>query len=339
MKKSIIALAVALGASSFAYADGTTLYGRVAMSYTYDDSGYKYTDKDGKTQYKGTSKFGNHGSRFGIKGSETLSGGTEVYYKYENRIKANLATNKLYIGFKGGFGDVSLGKQALPTDDLGDYSDPFNALGVGSINAIKTLSSSDNSVKYWSPDMGGFKIGAAIVADDNNNVAGTAKTKATRDAKHLDAYNIAAVYNANGIHAGLGYASTVGKEVATTVGANPTAFVGADHNVLSVSLGYGNDAFEIGVLAHRLDVEKSKSNPVYARLGGLYNISEMDAIYAGAGMYDYDVKNMKNSYEYSLGYQHKFSKRSKMWAEYGFTDWNNNKHDANKLNIGVRTDF
>ncbi len=301
MKKSIIALAVL--ATMAAQADNTTLYGSVRMGYN-----FTYTD-EGNDNEVTTSSFNNEGSRFGIKGEESLGNGMAAFYKYENRVNGNLDTNKLYVGLKGGFGSLSFGKQAMPVDSLGNYSDPFNVLSVGG-RLDGAVTGSDQSVVYWTPDMSGFSAGVGIEADGKGNKH-----------NHIDKVSAAAKYEANGFFAGLGY-SELNDDV--------------EDDTVSFGLGYGNEAFSIGVLGDYYD-DRGEDGSVWARVGGNYNVTPADSVYAGySTIVDLDdTDSVTEDWQAAVGYQHNFSKRTRMWTEYNFQD----KGDTNQLSVGLRTDF
>ncbi len=335
MKKSIIALAVLAGSfAGVAQADGTTLYGSVRMAYTYDSKG------DGD---HATSQFANSGSRFGIKGTDDFGNGTSAFYKYENRIGGNLSTNKLMVGVTGGFGTVSLGLQPTVRDSLDGESDPTNQFGPGSQRSA--ITSANNAAAYISPNMGGFTIAAAVVADgvaydeDGNAVeGGLGKFKPTGPIakgtsipttlnRHVDAYDLLVKYAANGFYAGLGYQA-----------ANLSGY-GALAKNLGVSAGYANDQFTAGLLVEQ-EMRKGKVDPLFVRLGGSYNVSDADKVYASVSHYDPDYKGAKSQLEAALGYEHKFSKQTKVWAEYGYKNkYANGGEASNKIGLGLRTDF
>ncbi|PIE23270.1 MAG: hypothetical protein CSA60_04545, partial [Neptuniibacter caesariensis] len=347
--KSIIALAVAAGSfAGIAQADGTTLYGSVRMAYEYDSKGAEVADNAGKVHKKSTSKFGDNGSRFGIKGTDDLGNGLEAFYKYENRIGDGVAkTKKLYAGLKGGFGTVSFGKQNTPRDNLTNFSDPTNQFEADYGRNAVTLS--DNSAAYISPNMGGFTFAAAVVANgtpfgadatksfeiSKNSVPAAAlgTTDVSNVNRHVDAYDILAQYEANGFYAGLGYqALNINSEVADNV----------KWRNLGLGLGYGNDQFEVGLLAEqeRFKMGDDSVKPLFVRLGGLYNVTPMDAIYASVAHYNPKVDGLKKVKSGTLGYQHKFSKRTRVWAEYGHVSKKVKGGDAsNKFGLGLRTDF
>ncbi len=335
MKKSIIALAVAAGSlAGVAQADGTTLYGSVRMAYTYAGS-----DKVDGVESKSSSMFANNGSRFGIKGSDDLGNGLTAFYNYENRIQTGggLNTNKLYLGLKGDFGTVSFGKQNTPRDNLSNFSDPSHVFEAG--YGRNAMTDSDNSAAYISPDMSGFSFAAAVVS--NGYAPGVQNYN-----RHVDAYDLLAQYDANGFYAGLGYqAANIDKKTYGTK---------AKWSNLGLGLGYGNDTFEVGFLAEQ---EKAKNSsgaktikPLFVRLGGTYNLTPSDAVYASVSHYDSDVDGAKKVKGAMIGFKHQFSKRTKVWAEYGYrskglvvdvlgaTGTNYEKSNS-KFGVGLQTDF
>lgn len=318
MKKSIIALAVAASTLGVAQANGTTLYGSVRMAYEYDDA-----------NNVSQSTLTDSGSRFGIRGSDDLGNGLSAIYLYENRLAkaavkntageddAGITTHKLYAGLKGGFGQLTLGLQSMPADDMNNYSDPWNSWTPGDRLAVERA---NNSAVYWSPSMSGFQIGAAIVANGAQ--------KGDYNDETIDMYQLVAKYEANGIYAGLGYEAKKYTEESGN----------ADTDVISLGLGYGNDLFEVGLVADRGDVDDEKGNPLFVRLSGLYNVTPADAIYAGVSRLDADVEDVEDVDQYSLGYQHKFSAQTRVWTEYSYIDAGKDA-ESNKFAVGLRTDF
>ncbi|PIE42387.1 MAG: hypothetical protein CSA47_00785 [Gammaproteobacteria bacterium] len=346
MKKSILALAVA--ASTFvsvAQADGTTLYGSVRMHYRYD-SNVNAPNVPAGAPSRSSSFIGDAGgpavnaSRFGIRGEEELGNGLTAFYQYENRIGGTLGTRKILGGLKGGFGSISIGRQDMPLFGMAvtdSYSDPFNVLTPGSSNEFTgTIVNSPNALVYWTPDMSGFQVGAGIVADGGTwsprgmvGVGGTAPAgvnipNAAGNSAHVDMWQIVAQYNNNGIYAGLGYEKD-----------NRDA-----QSQIDLGLGYGNDTFGVGLYAYKSDVGFTNYDPVFVRLGGNYNFSDSDSIYAGYAMYDTDTGVADDrSHQISLGYQHNFSPRTWVWAEYMHDNPAFNAKSNNALSLGLRTDF
>ncbi|MBS9781656.1 MAG: porin [Gammaproteobacteria bacterium] len=328
MKKSIIALAVV--AAGFAQADGTVLFGEAKTTYTLD-TGDRVANSVGKLKSKTSSKFDVDG-KFGIKGTDDLGNGMTAFYQFETGKDGSFGAKKAFAGIKGDFGTFSFGNQATPRDMLGNFSDPSNQLGSSSwkvgedndgddINEGRSaFDSKANSAAYISPDMGGVTVAAAIVADGEGGVD-----------RHVDGYDLLAQYSANGIYAGIGFQGTTDK---------------ASTKNLGLGLGYGNDAFNVGLLVEKeLTKGKNTPDPVFARLGGSYNVSDADSIYGTISYYDDDQKNTKPGITGAVGYQHTFSKQTKAWVEYGYANkkaniWDGkNKDTSNKFGVGLKTVF
>lgn len=322
MKKSILALAVATASmAGVAQADQTTLYGSVRMAVQIDkqDTDVKKVNKIFSLS-KTSTTIGNAGSRWGIKGSHDLGNGLKSIYRFEWAVKANSAsanqTGRLgWVGLQGSFGTIKLGRQWTGYYGVAGYNDLFNNVFYDDYQGIFRTG---NAFGYTSPDMGGFKVQAAIQAD---GVGG--------NDKHFDSYNISAMYDNAGVFAGLSYYATHRAPTDKT------------KKVLAAALGYSNDMFRIGLVA-----EQNRSNsgrkPLHLSLGGEYYISDMDTIRAGVSFADYKQKGRKKALGAAIGYQHKFSKRTRVWAEYGYHDAGYRGDAAKKssrLSLGLRTDF
>ncbi len=323
MKKSIIALAVV--AAGFAQADGTVLFGEAKTTYTLDTgtAGFTKVLKNGvkgKTS-KSTSKFDVDG-KFGIKGTDDLGNGMTAFYQFETGKGGDFGTKKAFAGVKGDFGTVSFGKQATPRDNLSNFSDPTNQFGPGAgrgdkeytvgVEGVNTVDSASNSAAYISPDMGGVTLAAAIVADGKDGK------------RHVDGYDVLAQYKANGVYAGIGFQGSTVKDTPKNLG---------------LGLGYENDAFNVGLLVEK-SLRKGDVDPMFVRLGGAYNVSDADSVYGSVSYFEDDVKHTKNPMQAALGYQHKFSKQTKAWVEYGYANKKANKGEtSNKVGVGLKTVF
>lgn len=319
MKKSIIALAVAAASmTGIAQADGTTLYGSMRVHYTYEDTNL---DASNALDLDGVSTVGNNSSRIGIKGSNDMGNGLSAVYKFE--WKVNLSANSAfsqrdaYIGIAGDFGTVLAGTITVPYDDVAGATDNTNAVAGGFLRNYEDTFFSpgrvDNVLAYVTPDMGGFSASAGVVMNGESGE------------EHVDAYQVTAGYDANGLSAAIGYAAAE----ATT----------GDLDSVAIALGYSNDTFGVNATVERYNNDAVDRNPLAWTLYGEYNVSDADKIYANYGQYDYD-NSIDNAQGAALGYQHMFNKRTRIWAEYGFQDSGVDGADtANTVSIGVRTDF
>lgn len=175
MKKSVLALAV-LGAFAGAAAaqSSVTLYGRLDTTINYAEPG----TGDGTWRMNGSAPIG--GSRWGLRGTEDIGGGLKVNFVLESGFNSDTgapgSTTKLFdrlawVGLSSAtLGDLRLGRQDSLTrqNDLG-FSDISSegeltvTEGVGGRTLFQNFGNRvDNSVGYYSPSFGGFRVNALV---------------------------------------------------------------------------------------------------------------------------------------------------------------------------------
>lgn len=331
MKKTIIALAVASAASlgSVAQADNTTLYGSVRMSVENSRINNGVVTNSGTT-------VNNAGSRFGIRGSDDLGNGLTANYRFEFAAPLNGGTvngRLAQVGLSGSFGTVTLGSQWTPYYNVLGYNDLFN----GSFSYANYLGPfrAAQAISYSTPDMGGFSASLAVIANGRNG--------ATNDKAHVDAFNIAIEYANNGIYAGLSYLKTKGNDASLVGGA----------------VGYSNDTFKVALSAERASAKNLNltqgysapamtvsdvtlplgAKPLHVALGGEYYIDEANTLRAQISTLRSDSTLVGKINQYVIGYQHNFSPRTLVWAEYEYLDMTTLGGDRGTLSLGLRSDF
>lgn len=326
MKKSIIALAVAASVAGYAQAD-TTLYGSVRLSV----EAYQISYQDSGVDDTKNTDVANNSSRFGIKGHEDLGDGLSAFYTYEfgvNGDKGSIRTEDTqrlsYVGLKGdSWGAVALGAQWSPYYNTVGYNDIFNGnFSYDNTYYLGPFRLSD-VLSYTSPNWGGFQAQAAFIFDGDNAASESG----------ADALNVGFNYSNNGLFAGLTYLWTKDSSI----------------DQYGLAVGYENDIFRIGVVAETLDIDSdtSDADPFEVNIAGEYYLTDSDTLRAGIGMLDTDVDDTDESFQYMIGYQHDFSKRTRVWAEYAYLDAGDNfvgsddqlVDDRNMISIGIRTDF
>ncbi|WML91787.1 porin [Thiothrix lacustris] len=198
MKKLlVIAVATALIAPAVAMAD-TTLYGKLHATVGTLDTGAD-TDADVVVE--------SNTSRFGIKGSTELDNGLAATYGLEMGVDidgdaaSNLSSRNQFVGLKGGFGEVRVGKHDTPaklaTSGLDAFADNNQAEMFRIIAADGHRV--NNAVAYinkFGPV--GFAVAHStdVLGEDTANAGAAANNPA----------NTAMVNYSNGpIYAGLGY--------------------------------------------------------------------------------------------------------------------------------------
>ncbi len=160
MNKKLVAALVAgaFAAPIAAQADTNTvtLYGIAQVAGSYWDDGV-------------TSKHGleDTGSRIGFKGEEQLGGGMKAFFQMESGVSLDqgggtFASREGWVGLKGNFGGVQLGRGKSLFDLAEESFDPFNANST----LINTMAGVDgvyyrinNTVRYTMPEVAGLTGG------------------------------------------------------------------------------------------------------------------------------------------------------------------------------------
>lgn len=134
-------------------------------------------------------------SRIGFRGTEDLGGGYSAFFALENGFNlddGSMATSNVLfsrdsrVGLKGGFGSVSFGRQSNATvDAIAPYAASMLAYGPsylsthpGDHDRVLNIPT-DNSMKYTTPNIGGF---TGIATYGFGEQAGDSKQSSTRNA-------------------------------------------------------------------------------------------------------------------------------------------------------------
>ncbi|MFC4161132.1 porin [Chitinimonas lacunae] len=152
MNKKLIALAVASAAvapAAFAADSEVVMYGQVNLGVVID-SHYLGTGEQLRVENLGTS------SRIGFKGSEKLGNGLTAWFRIENGLApddasaSGWATREGWVGLKGDFGNVALGRgksaYQLAVEEFDWFDGPLT-LGINEVDGLNA-SRFNNTIKY-----------------------------------------------------------------------------------------------------------------------------------------------------------------------------------------------
>lgn len=154
LKKTLIALSLVTSISTAVLAEPISVYGKANISAQLTD--------DGQGSF---AELKNNASRFGVKGDMALDNGLSVFYQVEWGVdltdesgSENITSRDQYVGLKGDFGTVILGRMnsalknlSKPVDTMNDYEADLKGLWKGE-NRFS------NSVSYFSPSLKGFNV-------------------------------------------------------------------------------------------------------------------------------------------------------------------------------------
>ena len=186
--KRALALAVASAfAVHTAYADSgnVNISGWIEADVSYEDiTGKNVRDNliaiDGRLNFTGTEDLGNGLSTIWQIGAKINEGASTNQWNPSDIF----GSNDTFVGLQGSFGKVRIGKMLTPYYEIVDWplsaggmgkimdaGDPLK-IGAGTYQDWKNGDRVDNSIRYDSPDFGGFSASAMYYTAENKNTTG-----------------------------------------------------------------------------------------------------------------------------------------------------------------------
>ncbi|HXH03302.1 MAG TPA: porin [Candidatus Competibacteraceae bacterium] len=311
MKKALLPLAIALLCTAPAQAD-TTLFGRIGVATVYTDPDNGDANWDVR----------NDDSYVGVEGSESLAGDLKAIYHLEFSVDtgdtANLSGKETYVGLQGGFGKLRVGRLKDPYEEIIDSAGQMNITGTPWALKPGRLG---NQLRYdIAPLAGDLVLSAATILDGASGE------------DSLDRWSLGALYQTPSIRAGITYLNN--------------EF--ADSDQWGVDFAYNWGMFAVGASYEQGDVVLTNfatGNQALAedvRAYGLAGVLRLGSniLVAHGGRREADDDGF-NLTAYALGAEHRFSKRTKIYAEFEHTDFEDDSKspDQNVLALGMRHDF
>ncbi|PHQ94472.1 MAG: porin [Pseudoalteromonas sp.] len=305
--KSSLCLALFSGLSFNALAE-VDIYGKANVTVQSSDDG-----EGSFTEIK------SNASRFGLKGSEKISDGLEAVYKFEFQVdvsdadskgdKDNISARNQYVGFKGGFGQVVIGRNDTALKQAQGKLDLFNDLEGDIKNTFKGENRLGNSVSYASNSYEGFKVLASFIAEDDV------------DAKN--GYSVALTYGDAGLKKSAVYAA-----IAADSEVN-------GYDVVRATVQGKIEDFRLGAMYQT----QEKVDGSAEADGYLVNAAYLMGSNTFKVQYqtmDFDDSDDKSAV--SVGVDHKLNKNLKVFGFYSSFDMDNNV-DQDYLGLGMEYKF
>jgi GBP family porin len=333
MKKSLVALAALSSVAGVAQAaSSVTLYGRADIGYekVTGDTGTRTKSITQETSLSNKStRAGN--TRIGIKGQEDLGNGLAATFQLEGRFSLDTGNKpsartffdrESTVGLKGSFGHVRFGRSTSALDSTMWFMDPGRRFSSHDAYSSWSSGRHSNSMFYnhkiGDVEFGGnvtTKGGAAELDDTRNtSVEGNDGTKIS--------YGLFAKYKANGLTAAAAYQAD--QKTATTLATKgpATNLLTIAKNEWAVGLAYKYRIVEAGVsYAQAKSSYDGKAKTMAAFITA--DVTPNDIINVvfrqqkdthSVGVYRTSLNEVKNT-RYGLGYIHKLSKRTSVYAD------------------------
>ncbi|GAB2998192.1 porin [Psychrosphaera aestuarii] len=176
MFKTLVATSILASMPAAVLAD-PVVYGKANLTVQSSDDGTEST-----TEIK------SNASRIGIKGSQKLDGGLEMVYQYEVQVdvsdeskELNLTSRSQYIGIRGAFGELLVGRNDTVLKQSQGKFDIFSDL-EGDIKSLwKGENRMNDSITYKSPKFNNFQVGVSYILDEANDDSSTSLSLAYGD--------------------------------------------------------------------------------------------------------------------------------------------------------------
>lgn len=323
MNKKIVSLAVAsiLAAPVVSQASEPTVYGRLHMSYgqvTKESNGTKGVDNW---------QIRSHASRLGVKGSRDFGDGLMGIYKLEFEVNpdsdnkgtqdvsdaqdgsvevdgdgtAGLARRNMYVGLKGGWGEVRLGRHDTPLKIAQGKFDLFGDTDAdikfaGSQDGENRL---DNMLMYLGKT-GNIGYAIAVAPGEDNGTSGTA------DTDPADTVSVSVSYKAGPMYIAVAQDSYENGE-------------NVDSDSLTRVIGtYKTGGMQLGLL-WQSGVEKpaaSAKEEDWLGLSFAMGVGGSNKIKAQYIMVEDNATTVKESTLTAIGFDHKFDKKTTAYVMY-----------------------
>ena len=162
--KNTLALTICSIIALPTFAANIDIYGRADVSIQKSDEG-----EGSFTEVK------SNASRIGFKGTHTINDNLEVVYKAEFQVdldgdsaKGDSITDRnQYVGLKGGFGEVLLGKNDTMLKQSQGKVDLFSDLNGDIKNLWKGENRMADTISYKSPKFNDISVGVTYIAEDS----------------------------------------------------------------------------------------------------------------------------------------------------------------------------
>ena len=317
MKKVLpLAIAAALVVPAAAMADAT-VFGKVHMiAQNYDNGSDSVWSTDSVA------------SRVGVKGSEDLGDGLKAVYHLEFgvNIDANsgVSNRNQFVGLAGGFGTILAGRHDTPMKMSQGAFDEFGDLPHGDIETV--IPGEDrvsNVLAYVSPAMSGFTFVGAAVAGELGDTGNMATSGLTGIADH---YSLAGLYSNGPVFASLAYNGYSTGNLDPTNEYKPS--------IWRATLVWNGGNWQAGAIYADTNTDGITDDSKAWGLSGHFMVTPNDKIKAqyldgdspvfgvgGLGL----SPNVKLSggddpvTQWSIGYEHSFSKRT--YVHVGYTSY------------------
>ncbi|WP_028774638.1 porin [Shewanella waksmanii] len=313
--KTLLASALATATLASAHAaDPLTVYGKLNVTAQSND-----VQGDSETTIQ------SNASRLGVKGAFELSSSLEAFYTIEYEVdtgddaKENFKARNQFVGLRGNFGAVSVGRNDTMLKKSQGKVDQFNDLSGDLKSLFKGENRLAQTATYVTPSMSGFQLGVTYAASGDS------------DQLEQDGYSLAAMYGDSGLKSSPIYAS----------------------------IAYDSDVkgYQVARATVQGKIAGFKLGAMYQQEEKVYDVDDNDEVnpfdgdsYSGyllSAAYTIDSVVLKAQFQdmedkgdsWSVGADYKLGKPTKLFAFYTATSYEGAAKDDNFIGLGLEHKF
>ncbi|GLP95219.1 porin [Paraferrimonas sedimenticola] len=299
-------------------ADPVTVYGKLNV-----------TVQNNNVQGENSATIQSNASRLGVKGDFEISSGLEAFYTIEYEVdtgssaKENFKARNQFVGLRGGFGSVMLGRNDTMLKKSQGKVDQFNDIAGDLKNLFKGEVRAEQTVTYMTPEFSGLSAGVTWVGENSNKQIDAVKGET------VNGFSAAVMYGDSGlkktpIYAGLAYDNTVqGYDIVR----------GTVHGKIA--------GFKLGGMYQQQEQNDSLNDD------GSVKKNQSDKGYLLSAAYGIDKVTLKAQYQdmerkgkaASVGADYKLAKPTKLFAFYTQRDLEEATKKDNYFGIGLEHKF
>ena len=309
MRKLLLTLAILVTPYSLASGpiDGK-VYGKANLSVVNQDFG-SYDEWT----------LNSNASRLGLKGKTEISDGLEIVYQAEYEICIDSGDCKgqtfkqrnTFVGIKGGFGMVLVGKHDSPTKLAAGKVDLFNDLEGDIKNAFEGENRLSNIIAYTSPTMNGFTTTLAMIPGEGADVDQDGQD----DTGLSDGLSYSVNYTKDSIYLAIAGDQDIDKQ-----------------DLLRFVAQYQIDALKLGVMYQQNEDNLGTKDESGYFVSAAYKLDKNITLKAQYGAIEDDIDGDEEQ-TLSLGADYMLGKRTKLFAFY--TDNTDSKIGASDDQFGA----
>jgi predicted porin len=300
LARTVLASALTLTFAAPTLASDVQIYGKANVTFQSSNEG-----SERFTELK------SNASRFGIKGDLKLEEGLEVVYKYEVQIdladeagEKNLKSRNQYVGLRGSFGEVLLGRNDTMLKQSQGKVDLFNDYEADLKSNWKGENRMGDSITYKSPKFSNFQVGVTYITEDSAGgqegistalMYGDAKLKKSNfygaiafdsDVKGYDSTRLTGHFKVSGVKLGLAWHT----QENTASGADADGYL-------------ANAAYSMNKTTFKVQYQTLEDDSTLS-LGVDYKLGKQTKLFAWFSDFDKDAGTDKDYL--AIGIEHKF---------------------------------